>query len=98
MFIMDRQIAINNYGPDRYYVGEGGFHDYVAYEFTARGIVVMESFRRDNAIYVFGDDWAKVSKLTKAEVLSNKFHRERIIHSSRYKDRLSDLFHVADAV
>jgi hypothetical protein len=50
----------------------------------------MESIRRDNAIYIFGDNWAKVSQLSKAEVLSNNFHKERIIHSEGYKDRLAD--------
>jgi hypothetical protein len=89
MFIMDRQTTINDHGPDKIFVGQGGFTDYVAYQYSDMGIVVMESIRRDNAIYIFGDDWAKVSQLSKAEVLNNSYHRARIIHSDGWKARLA---------
>ncbi len=89
MFIMDRQLTINNHGPDKIFVGQGGFSDYVAYQLSDRGIVVMESIRRDNAIYIFGEDWAEVSQLTKSEVLNGSRHLARIIHSKGWKDRLA---------
>lgn len=54
---------------------QGGFNDYLAYVFRAHKVVVLESVRMDNAIYVFGLDWQGVSQLTKAQVLSNKYHQ-----------------------
>ena len=95
--LMDRQETIKSYGPDEIYVGSGGFSDYVAYRFTTLGIVVMESIQRDNALYVFGEDWERVSQLTKAEVLSNQFHRDRLIHAKGWRARLHAVLRPAAA-
>lgn len=95
--LMDRQETIKSYGPDEIYVGSGGFSDYVAYRFKTLGIVVMESIQRDNALYVFGEDWERVSQLTKAEVLSNRFHRDRLIHAKGWRSRLHDVLRPAAA-
>lgn len=95
--ILDRQKAILNHGPDAMFVGVGGFSDYVAYEFRTCGVVVLESIRRGNALYVFGDDWRKVSAMTKAEVLAGNLHLERIIHSEGWKARLGELLAIRRA-
>lgn len=97
LVIEDRQKTIKAHKPDEMYIGEGGFSDYIAYSFRDRGIVVMESIRRDNAIYVFGKDWERVSRLTKAEVLSNRHHKARIIHAEGWKARLGEFLKVAKA-
>lgn len=86
--ILDRAAFLRSLNPDQVFVGAGGFGDYVAYLFRVRGIVVLESIRRDNALYVFGDDWQTVSRLTKAEVLSQRRQQARIIHTDGWKDRL----------
>lgn len=86
--ILDRQATIMEHGPDEQYVGLGGFSDYVAYVFKDRGTVVLESIRRDNAIYIFGDDWERFAQLTKADVIGNQLHRARIVHSTGWKERL----------
>jgi hypothetical protein len=52
---------------------------------------VLESVRMDNAIYVFGLEWQGVSQLTKAQVLSNNYHQDRIIHAKGWKGRLARL-------
>lgn len=87
--IMDRQQEILGHGPDAMFVGVGGFADYVAYEFRSCGVVVLESIRPGNALYVFGEDWRQVSAMTKAEVLAGGRHLERIIHSEGWQARLS---------
>lgn len=89
--IWDRQETLKSLAPDEIYVGQGGFNDYLAYVFRSRGIVVLESVRMDNAIYVFGLDWQGVSQLTKAQVLSNNYHQDRIIHAKGWKGRLARL-------
>lgn len=89
--ILDRQETMKGHGPDTIYVGVGGFADYLAYVFKSRGLVVLESVKRDNAIYVFGRDWERFAQLTKAEVLSSQRHKARIIHAKGWKDRLDEL-------
>lgn len=86
--ILDRQKTICEYGARKCYVGLGGFSDYIAYLFEDHNLVVLESIRKDNAIYVFGENWKDFSKLSKAEVLSNSFHQQRIIHTKGWKEKL----------
>lgn len=89
--IEDRAETIRAYDPTRIFVGQGGFGDYLAYEFEQRGIVILEAIRRDNALYVFGQDWEAVSQLTKAQVLTGNLHLHRIIHSSGWKAQVAQL-------
>ncbi|GAA0860857.1 hypothetical protein GCM10009115_01130 [Sphingopyxis soli] len=90
--VLDRQKALEDFGPDERWVGEGGFDDYMAYVFRGDGIIVLESLRRDNAIYVFTGDWRPISKLTKGEILRESLHHARIVHSEGWKGRLAALF------
>jgi len=89
--ISNRHETINSYSPDEIYVGEGGFQRYVAYVFVSRGLVVLECTELDNAIYVFGLEWAEFSKLSKAEILASEIHLERIVHSDGWRSRLNRL-------
>mgnify|MGYP001809785225 CR=1 FL=1 len=89
--IRDRQRTIQSHGPDEVWVGEGGFDDYMAYVFRERGIVVLESVRKGNAIYAFTSNWRTVSQLTKAQIIQNDLHEARIVHIDGWKDRLSKL-------
>lgn len=89
--IEDRVETIRGYVPDRVFVGQGGFGDYLAYEFVSRGFVVLEAIRRDNALYVFGSDWEVVSQLTKAQVLSGNLHAHRVIHKDGWKNVLGEI-------
>lgn len=97
LVIMDRQETLARYAPDELYVGEGGFADYIGYVFRSRGLVILESIQRDNALYVFGEGWERCSQLTKAEVISNGLHRERIVHSTGWKARLHKALRRAEA-
>jgi hypothetical protein len=83
-----RQQIVSELGPTEIAAGEGGFADYLAYIFPDKDAVVLESIRRDNAIYVFGGDWEHFSRLTKAEVLRSGVHKERIIHSTGWPEKL----------
>lgn len=87
--ILDRQRTILAHEPDEQFVGAGGFSDYIAYVFRTRGIVVLECIRKGNAIYVFGQDWARFSKLTKAEIINQNLHLDRIVHIEGWKERLA---------
>ncbi|WP_432256619.1 hypothetical protein [Limimaricola sp. AA108-03] len=95
--ILDRQKTILDHGPDEQFVGTGGFSDYIAYVFVDRGIVVLESIRKGNAIYVFGKGWSGFSKLSKAEILDQNLHLARIVHTEGWKERLAGLLNTRAA-
>jgi hypothetical protein len=87
--IFDRQETIMSFAPDEQFVGSGGFADYIAYVFKTRGIVVLESIRKGNAIYVFDTDWERFSKLTKSDIINADLHLARLIHSKGWKEKLA---------
>lgn len=96
--ILDRQYTILGFSPDEIYEGIGGFSNYLAYVFKAKGLVILESVSVDNAIYAFGKDWKELSKLTKAEILRDDLHIERIVHQSGWKKALARLLSNPDAI
>lgn len=85
--ILDRQEYITSLNPDQMYIGLGGFDDYIAYLFLDKNIVVLESIKYGNAVYIFGENWIELSKLPKKQVLENN-HAKRIIHTSGWKKEL----------
>lgn len=86
--IWDRQTTLRSHAPGEIYLGNGGFDDYLAYIFRDKGLVVLESIRKDNAIYIFGLDWEELSRMTKAQIIANNLHLHRIVHTRGWKDRL----------
>lgn len=78
--IWHRLELINEYGPDFRAVGHGGFAGYIVLGFEKQNIYTLESIYYGNATYVFGNDWEKLSKMTKAEILNDKLQKDRIIH------------------
>lgn len=89
--IQDRQETLVSLRPNTIYVGVNGFSDYIAYEFKTQEIVVLESIRRDNAIYVFGHDWEAASRLSKKQILDASLQKARIVHSAGWKETLRAL-------
>lgn len=87
--IMDRAKTIKGFGPDMQVIGLGGFADYVAYIFSSKGLVLLESIKRDNAIYIFGEDWEQFSQLSKAEILNENCHLHRVIHAKGWQGRVA---------
>lgn len=86
-----RLETIVEYGPDFTAFGHAGFSGYIAFGFEAKDIFVLESTRRDNATYVFGHYWERLSRLTKAEILSGNLHEDRIIHRANWFSRVEAL-------
>lgn len=86
--IIDRQEFVCSLNPDEVYVGQGGFADYLAYVFTPKDIVVLESLTSGNAIYVFDQNWRAFSSLTKRDILARNLHKHRIIHATGWKAQL----------
>lgn len=83
---------IASYTPDFVAIGEGGFNGYFIYGFKDKDFVILESNEIGNATYILNNDWKKISKLTKAQILNNELERERIIHSKNWKEKIAKLF------
>lgn len=87
----DRIRTITRYRPNFMAIGLGGFSDYVVFGFSGKNRYVLESPNTGNATYVFRDDWQSVAQLTKAQILSNGLHEERLIHNQRWQSALRDV-------
>ena len=85
----DRQETLRSYNPTEIFVGEAGFDDYLAYVFSDRDVVMLESIRKGNALYALGANWRQVSQMSKAEIPGAGPHEGRIVHSSGWKGRLA---------
>lgn len=89
--IQYRLEAINSYGPDFRAIGEGGFRGYIVFGFPNNRLYCFESMYTGNATYVFSDDWIALSKLTKAEILNEHLHKDRIIHVAGWAEKIHTL-------
>jgi len=89
--IEDRFKTVNDYHPEFHAIGQAGFYGYVVFGFPAKGLFVFESIFTGNATYVFNENWEALSKLTKAEILSEQLQKDRIIHLRGWHDRISAL-------
>ncbi len=83
---------IQQYGVAQLIVGEGGFDNYVAFRFPNRGFTVLESIQPNNATYILGDDWEKISQMSKLEILEGDLHLARIVHGNSWERQLDDWF------
>jgi len=91
LILKDRQDFLTGLDPQEVAQGQGGFNDYLAYVFPQFGRVVLESLRRDNAIYVFKGAWESFSRLTKREILDSGVHDARVLHTKGWQSRLSEV-------
>lgn len=90
--VIFRQTRLAGHQPDEVYCGLGGFSDYLAYVFKRKKIAVLESLELDNATYVFGLDWMKLSQMSKAEIIRDQLYVDRIIHVRTWEKKLGDHF------
>ncbi len=90
-FVDHRLDRLNSYKPEFTAIGQGGFTGYVVFGYPKKNIYVLESILYGNATYVLGNDWEKISKLTKAEILNDQLHKERIIHVRNWFEKIRKL-------
>lgn len=90
--IAARFTEVGKYHPEFIAIGLGGFDDYVVFGFPSRGICVLESRFTNNATYVLAHaSWEVISQMTKAEILSESVHEDRLIHDRTWFDELGEL-------
>lgn len=89
--IRHRLEVVNRYEPDFVAVGRAGFRGYLIFGFPEKELYVLESAYTGNATYVFGEDWEALSKLTKAEILSDDLQEDRLIHREGWEQEVEEL-------
>ena len=83
---------IHSLSPDFIACGKSGFKGYVVFGFTQKNLFILESMYPNNATYVFDKNWEELSKLSKAEILSESLHKCRIIHNTKWEENFKQLF------
>jgi hypothetical protein len=88
--VIDKRIeTINEHEPDFVAIGRAGFTGYLVFGFPAKDLYILESTQINNATYVIDNNWELLSSLTKAEILNNDLHRERVIHRENWFDLMN---------
>jgi hypothetical protein len=83
-----RLQLMHSFEPDFTAVGRGGFRGYVIFGFEGVGRYVLESLYYGNATYVLGENWERISSMTKAEILTESLHEVRIVHTRGWERQL----------
>lgn len=86
-----RLEEINKYEPDFTAIGKGGFNGYIVHGFNDNNTYVLESIYTNNATYILEDNWEEISKLTKAEILNDDLHKDRVIHSKNWYKKINEI-------
>lgn len=77
--------------PDFVAYGRSGFKGYAVFGFESKKLYILESAMPNNATYILQNDWETISQLTKAEILSQKLHTARIVHSKNWQIKLDNI-------
>lgn len=89
--IKNRFQTIEKYGPEFHVIGRGGFRGYVIHGFPHKNVFVLESAYYGNATYIFDQRWEELSKLSKAEIISEAFQKDRVIHLKGWHARIDNI-------
>ena len=86
---LDKIISLN---ADEIYYGVDEFEGYLVFYFGKIKVAVLDCPIKGNAIYIFGEDWKNLSRLSKSKLLNfypNK--TKRIIHKGDWFEKLKSL-------
>lgn len=87
-----RWQKIAEFGPEFVAVGRAGFSGYLIFAFPERNLYVLESANYGNATYVLDENWQKLSRRSKGELLNEGLHRDRLIHYQDWANEIDSLF------
>lgn len=89
--IEKRVESINAFEPEFVAVGRAGFAGYIVFGFPEKSLFILESTQINNATYVIENNWEKLSGLTKAEILNNNLHKQRVMHRENWFKEINTL-------
>jgi hypothetical protein len=85
-----RTEILNQMGATFHAVGQAGFSGYIVFGWPDKKLYLFESLYYGNATYVVGEDWQKLSQMTKAEIIAGDLHKDRVIHNNDWEGRVGD--------
>lgn len=88
ILMQERFDLIENYEPTKAYRGLGGYVDYIVFEFEDINTYIVESIIYGNATYILKNDWERVSKLTKKEIIQGDLAEDRIVHNKSWETKI----------
>ncbi len=87
-----RLEVIASHNPCFVAIGEAGFKGYIVFGFENKNFYILESLNLGNATYILGEDWERLSQLSKGKILNQELHIDRFIHSEVWNDQIHRLF------
>ncbi|MBA2526131.1 MAG: translation initiation factor IF-2 N-terminal domain-containing protein [Pyrinomonadaceae bacterium] len=92
VFDIGRLHKVYSLNPDEVFVGTEEFEGYVVFYFALAQTAVLDCPVTGNAIYVFGENWKSLSRLTKSTLLNSRNRGiNRIVHNGAWFPRLRSL-------
>jgi hypothetical protein len=85
------QVLSEQHSPGLTAVGRAGIDGYLIFGYPDKGRYVLESLDYGNATYVFGEDWQRLSQLTKREIIADDLHLARVIHREGWAAEISEI-------
>jgi hypothetical protein len=85
------QVLTEKHSPGLTAVGRAGFDGYLIFGYPEKNRFVLENLDYGNATYVFGQNWEKLSQLTKREIIADDLQLARVIHREGWADEISEI-------
>lgn len=89
--LQSRFQFLEEFGPTFRAIGQDGFSGYHILGYRDKNLFILESAFQDNATYIFENNWEILSRLTKAEILSNSLQKYRVIHTPSWRNEISTI-------
>lgn len=87
--ILARADVISSLKPQEHIIG-AGFNSHYYGALLEDDLVVFENLQYGNATYILHDEWERLSKLSRTELLSSSEDFDRLIHDATWEKRLRD--------
>lgn len=87
--ILNRAGTLESLRPEKFILGAGLASNYYGALF-ADDLVVFENLDYGNATYILYDDWKKLSKLSRTELLNGQENFDRVIHDSNWASNIKE--------
>jgi hypothetical protein len=82
--IEDRLWLLLSMKPKNLLTGTSGFARYVGAQY-ADDLVAFENVRYGNALYIMYEDWARLSKMSRVDLMASQENFERVVHTPTWK-------------
>jgi hypothetical protein len=88
--LRERVEAFMALSPEAYIRGVDRFNGYIGAK-VSENLVVFENWRYGNALYILYENWRKISKQSRLDLLQDtNAHFDRIIHGPGWRERLEE--------